>query len=117
METFKEYAERLYNETPKWYRELKDGKIMKTINFTRFPLLDRDGNVQEESMISEKPENDFFEIAFKNSETREDWIFNMSLKKHEDIELTDQAIDYFKRHLAKINPKTYLYSFERYVDK
>ncbi len=90
---------------------------MKKINFTKFPLLDRDGKVHETDITSDNPENDFFELAFKNSKTREDIIFNISLKKNEDIELTDQAIDYFKRYLDMIDPKTYLYSFEKYVDK
>ena len=89
---------------------------MKTINFTKFPLLDREGNIQEVNLTSEDPKHDFFEISFKNSLTREDVIFNMSLKKHEDIELTEQAIDYFKRYLTMIDPKTYLYSFEKLVE-
>ena len=84
---------------------------MKTINFTRFPLLDRDGNITEVDIAK-----DFFDIAFKNATSRDDIIFNLSLKEDADIELTEQAIDYFKRYLAMINPKTYLYSFEKYVE-
>ena len=84
---------------------------MKTINFTRFPLLDRDGNITEVDIAK-----DFFNIAFKNATSRDDIIFNLSLEEDADIELTEQAIDYFKRYLAMINPKTYLYSFEKYVE-
>lgn len=84
---------------------------MKTINFTRFPLLDRDGNITEVDIAK-----DFFDIAFKNATSRDDIIFNLSLEEDADIELTEQAIDYFKRYLAMIDPKTYLYSFEKYVE-
>ena len=84
---------------------------MKKINFTKFPLLDRDGNITEVDIAK-----DFFDIAFKNATSRDDIIFNLSLKEDMDIELTEQAIDYFKRYLAMIDPKTYLYSFEKYVE-
>jgi len=33
-----------------------------------------------------------------------------------DIELTDQAIEYFRKYLTMIDPKTYLYSFEKFVE-
>ena len=84
---------------------------MATINFTKFPLLDRDGNITEVDIAK-----DFFDIAFKNATSRDDIIFNLSLREDADIELTEQAIDYFKRYLAMIDPKTYLYSFEKYVE-
>ena len=84
---------------------------MKTINFTRFPLLDRDGNITEVDIAK-----DFFDIAFKNATSRDDIIFNLSLKEDMDIELTDEAIAYFKKYLAMVDPKTYLYSFEKYVE-
>lgn len=84
---------------------------MKTINFTRFPLLDRDGNITEVDIAK-----DFFDIAFKNATSRDDIIFNLSLKEDADIELTDEAIAYFKKYLAMVDPKTYLYSFEKYVE-
>ena len=84
---------------------------MKTINFTRFPLLDRDGNITEVDIAK-----DFFNIAFKNATSRDDIIFNLSLKEDADIELTDEAIAYFKKYLAMVDPKTYLYSFEKYVE-
>lgn len=95
-------------------RKWKDGDKkmnMKTINFTKFPLLDRDGNITEVDIAK-----DFFNIAFKNATSRDDIIFNLSLEEDADIELTDEAIDYFKRYLAMIDPKTYLYSFEKYVE-
>ena len=84
---------------------------MKTINFTRFPLLDRDGNITEVDIAK-----DFFDIAFKNATSRDDIIFNLSLREDADIELTDEAIAYFKKYLAMVDPKTYLYSFEKYVE-
>ena len=84
---------------------------MKTINFTRFPLLDRGGNITEVDIAK-----DFFNIAFKNATSRDDIIFNLSLKEDADIELTDEAIAYFKKYLAMVDPKTYLYSFEKYVE-
>ena len=84
---------------------------MKTINFTRFPLLDRDGNITEVDIAK-----DFFNIAFKNATSRDDIIFNLSLREDADIELTDEAIAYFKKYLAMVDPKTYLYSFEKYVE-
>lgn len=86
-------------------------KKNKTINFTRFPLLDRDGNVTETDIAK-----GFFDIAFKNATSRDDIVFNLSLKEDQDIELTDEAIDYFKRYLAMIDPKTYLYSLEKYIE-
>ena len=90
---------------------IKKKMNMKKINFTKFPLLDRDGNITEVDIAK-----DFFNIAFKNATSRDDIIFNLSLEEDADIELTEQAIDYFKRYLAMINPKTYLYSFEKYVE-
>ena len=84
---------------------------MKTINFTKFPLLDRNGNITEVDIAK-----DFFDIAFKNATSRDDIIFNLSLREDADIELTDEAIAYFKKYLAMVDPKTYLYSFEKYVE-
>ena len=84
---------------------------MKKINFTKFPLLDRDGNITEVDIAK-----DFFNIAFKNATSRDDIIFNLSLEEDADIELTDEAIAYFKKYLAMVDPKTYLYSFEKYVE-
>lgn len=84
----------------------------KKINFTKFPLLDRDGNINLMDIAK-----CFFDIAYKNATSRDDILFNLSLKEDQDIELTDQAIDYFKRYLDMIDPKTYLFSFEKYVEK
>ena len=84
--------------------------MMKTINFSKFPLLDRDGKIQEVDMAKT-----FFDLAFKNATSRDDILFNLSLKEDADIELTDQAVEYFKKYLAMIDPKTYLYSFEKYI--
>lgn len=83
----------------------------KKINFTKFPLLDRDGNINLMDIAK-----GFFDIAYKNATSRDDILFNLSLKEDADIELTDQAIEYFKKYLAMIDPKTYLYSFEKYVE-
>ena len=85
---------------------------MKTINFSKFPLLDRDGNVVESDI-----ERTFFDLAWKNSQSRDDVIKNQSFEYGKDIELTDENIEYFKRYLALIQPATYLYSFERYVEQ
>jgi len=84
---------------------------MKTINFTKFPLLDRGGAVTEMDIAK-----GFFDIAFRNATSRDDIVFNLSLKEDADIELTDQAIEYFRKYLAMIDPKTYLYSFEKFVE-
>lgn len=85
---------------------------MKTINFSKFPLLDRDGVIQETDIAK-----GFFDISYKNATSRDDIVFNLSLKENTDIELTDQAIEYFRKYLAMIDPKTYLYSFEKYVEE
>ncbi len=83
---------------------------MKTINFSKFPLLDRDGAIQETDIAK-----GFFDISYKNATSRDDIVYNLSLKEDTDVELTDQAIEYFKKYLAMIDPKTYLYSFEKYI--
>ena len=85
---------------------------MKTINFTKFPLLDRSGNIQEADIAKL-----LFNTAYNQSRNRDDVVKNLSFKEDQDIELTDENIEYFSYHLGFIQPATVLYSFEKYIEK
>lgn len=84
---------------------------MKTINFTKFPLLNRDGGVVETDI-----EEIFLDTAYKNSQTRNDVAKNLSFKNGEDIELTDENVEYILRYIGFINPAICQYSFEKYIE-
>ena len=85
---------------------------MKKINFTKFPLLNRDGQIEEVDIAKL-----FFNTAYSQSRNRDDVLKNLSFKENEDIELTDENIEYFNYHLGFIQPVTVLYSFEKYIEK
>ena len=85
---------------------------MKTINFTKFPLLNRDGQIEQVDIAKL-----LFNTAYSQSRNRDDVVKNLSFKEDDDIELTDENIEYFSYHLGFIQPATVLYSFEKYIEK
>lgn len=84
----------------------------KTINLKKFPLLNRDGEVEEADIAKV-----FLNVSYNNAQSRDDVVKNLSLKEDDDIELTEENIEFFMRYLPMLQPATVLYSFEKYLEQ
>ena len=85
---------------------------MKTINFTKFPLYTRKGEEAGTIDIA----CSFFDLIFDTG-VRKDVKKIQGFDEDQDIELTDENIEFFQRHLDRLDQGRYSICFEKYVEQ
>lgn len=85
---------------------------MKKINFTKFPLYDRKGEEAGTIDIAES----FFDLIY-NTGVRKDAQKIMEFKDDQDIEMNEENIEFFKRHLERLDQGRLSICFEKYLEE